>query len=118
MLDRLLARYGAANIAGAAFVGLFSLVFVGLQSIQSASPGIEVGAIVISTGSIALAEVHGGTNEYASLQLADGRKVGALVLHGGPVQPGMQVAARERKRFWGDSVFEVIGPQRIPDKGR
>jgi hypothetical protein len=114
MIDRLVARYGARNIAGAVFTAVICIVLIVLQSCQSASPGTEINGTVMSSGAISLAEVHGGTREYASLQLTDGRRVGALVLHGGPFKPGVEVVVLERKRLWGDSEFEVIGLRHLP----
>lgn len=80
----------------------------------SGSEPRRLDGVVESTGTISVAKIKGGTREEASVRLADGTLVFAVVVSGGPLSKGDKVLLLEASRPLGGPVYQVVGkrPQR------
>ena len=77
----------------------------------SGSAPRRVSGIVQSAGAIAVGRIGGGTQESATIRLADGTIVIAYVVSGGPLAPGDSVNLVEEHRPMGGPVYQVVGKE-------
>ena len=99
-------------------IGLFVLVAYALAYGWIGNEAVPVTGVVQSVGPSSFGKYQGGTQQAASVRLADGSLVQAYVISGGLVSAGERVQMYKEARLFGAMTTYQIVAKNPPDGNR